>query len=214
MSARFAILISGRGSNMQAIVAACEGGDIDATVALVASDKAGASGLVWAAEHGIKTGVVRPCDHAGRAEADTAMAALIDAHNCSHILLAGYMRILSEGFVQHFNGRALNIHPSLLPKHKGLDTHARALAAGDSHTGATVHFVSPALDSGAAVIQAEVAIAVGDDAGSLAAKILPLEHQLYPIAARWLAEGRLILRPDGAYLDQQPLSEPLRLQGR
>lgn len=208
MTAKLAILISGRGSNMQAIVEACAAGEIDAEVALVASDKASAAGLAWAAERGIATGVVDPKHYPDREASDRAMRELIDAHGCTHLLLAGYMRILGEQFVTHFLGRALNIHPSLLPKYKGLRTHERALQAGDAECGATVHFVSPALDSGPAVIQARVPIEPGDDADSLAAKVLPFEHRIYPAATRWLVGGQLQLRGDQAWLDDNPLREP------
>lgn len=209
MTAKLAILISGRGSNMQCIVEACERGEIDADIALVASDKPGAAGLAWARERGITTAVVRPADYADRVASDAALAEIIEAQGSTHLLLAGYMRILSEQFVTQFTGRALNIHPSLLPKYKGLDTHARALAAGDTLCGATVHFVSPALDSGPAVIQAQIAIDATDDADSLAVKVLPHEHCIYPTAAQWLVSGRLVLRDDVALLDNNPLREPL-----
>jgi len=209
--AKIAILISGRGSNMQSIVNACADGTIDAEVGLVASDKADAAGLKWAEQHNIKTAVIRAKDYADRSASDKALAEVIDAHGCTHLLLAGYMRILSEQFVTHFIGRALNIHPSLLPKYKGLNTHQRALTAGDTVCGATVHFVSPALDSGPSVIQAQLAIESGDDADSLAAKVLPIEHHIYPTATQWLVSGRLKLQGDVAWLDDQPLQEPIQL---
>lgn len=211
MTAKLAILISGRGSNMQSIVTACANGDIDAEVGLVASDKADAAGLQWAESKGIATAVVKPKDYADRQASDQALAQVIDQHGCSHLLLAGYMRILSEQFVTHFLGRSLNIHPSLLPKYKGLHTHARALEAKDTHCGATVHFVSPALDSGPSILQATVAIESGDDAERLAAKVLPYEHKIYPTATQWLVSGRLELKGEVAWLDQQELKEPIQL---
>jgi len=197
---------------MQSIVNACTTGEIDAEVALVASDKASAQGLQWARARGIQTAVVSPKDHPDRLSADRAMQELIEQHGCSHLLLAGYMRILSEQFVTQFLGRSLNIHPSLLPKYKGLHTHERALAAGDSHCGATVHFVSPALDSGPAILQARIPIETGDDADSLASKVLPFEHHIYPCATQWLVSGRLELRGNEAWLDDQHLAEPVQHQ--
>lgn len=196
---------------MQSIVNACASGTIDAQVALVASDQPDAAGLAWAQQRGIATAVVQSKDYSDRVASDAALADIIDAHGCSHLLLAGYMRILSEQFVTHFIGRSLNIHPSLLPKYKGLNTHQRALDAGDSVCGATVHFVSPALDSGPAVIQAQVTIAPEDNADSLAAKVLPLEHSMYPTATQWMVSGRLKLQGDVAWLDNQPLREPIQL---
>lgn len=211
VTAKLAILISGRGSNMQSIVEACATGEIDAEIALVASDNAKAAGLQWAEQRGIATAVVRPKDHPDRRSSDQALAQVIDEHGCTHLLLAGYMRILSEQFVTHFLGRSLNIHPSLLPKYKGLHTHERALEAGDSVCGATVHFVSPALDSGPAVIQAAIPIQAGDDAERLAVKVLPFEHKMYPTATQWLVSGRLELKGDVAWLDNQELKEPMQL---
>jgi len=211
VKAKLAILISGRGSNMQSIVTACESGDIDADVALIASNSADAAGLAWAAERGIATAVVSAKDYANREASDAALADTIDQHGCTHLLLAGYMRILSADFVTKFSGRSLNIHPSLLPKYKGLHTHQRAIDAGDSVCGATVHFVSPALDSGSSVIQATVAIEENDTADSLAAKVLPWEHKIYPTATQWLVSGRLQLQGDVACLDDQPLEKPLVL---
>ncbi len=208
MGAKLAVLISGRGSNMQCIVNACEKGDINAEVCLVASDRADAGGLAWAAQRGIATAVINPKDYQHRDDADKAMAAQIKAHGSTHLLLAGYMRILSEEFVAQFSGRALNIHPSLLPKYKGLNSHARALAAGDQECGATVHFVSAALDSGPAVIQAKVMIEPSDDAETLAAKVLCLEHIIYPKATQWLVTDRLVLEDNKARLDNQLLETP------
>ncbi len=196
---------------MQSIVEACAAGEIDAEISLVASDNTKAAGLQWAEQRGIATAVVRPKDHPDRLSSDQALAQVIDAHNCTHLLLAGYMRILSEQFVTHFLGRSLNIHPSLLPKYKGLHTHERALEAGDSVCGATVHFVSPALDSGPAVIQAIVPIQADDDAERLAVKVLPFEHKMYPTATQWLVSGRLELKGDVAWLDNQELKEPMQL---
>lgn len=211
MSATLAVLISGRGSNMQSIARACKNGEIDAKLGLVISDQVNAAGLTWAKNQNIPTAVVSKTDHPDREALDAATAAAIHAHSCTHILLAGYMRVLSEQFVTQFMGRALNIHPSLLPKYKGLNTHARALAAGDRICGATVHFVSPALDSGPAVLQSKIKIEPCDNADTLADKVLLFEHRLYPIATQWMVSGRLTLENGVALLDGQPIEAPIQL---
>jgi phosphoribosylglycinamide formyltransferase-1 len=201
---RIVVLISGRGSNLEAIVqrAAAEGWP--ARVAAVLSNRADASGLAWAAGQGIPTGVVDHRAHADRAAFDAALAAAIDAQAPDWIVLAGFMRILGDGFVQRYAGRMLNIHPSLLPAFTGLHTHRRALEAGCRVAGATVHFVTPALDHGPIVAQAVVPVRPGDDEATLAERVLAAEHLLYPLALRWAVEGRLrvegqrVIQLDGA----------------
>lgn len=179
MKKKVAILISGRGSNMRAIIEACKAPEYPAEVILVLSNKADAAGLEFAKEQGIETAVINHKDFAGREEFDDAVAKRIKASGAEIVCLAGFMRILTEGFVQQFEGRMLNIHPSLLPKYKGLDTHKRALQSGDAEHGCTVHYVTPELDSGATILQEVVKIEPHDTEDSLAAKVLAKEHGAY-----------------------------------
>jgi len=200
------ILISGRGSNMQAILAA------GLPVAAVISNRADAAGLEIAAAHGVKTAVVPHQTFAGREAFDAALAAEIDRHAPRAVALAGFMRILTPGFVAHFAGRLVNIHPSLLPAFTGLDTHARALAAGVKLHGCTVHFVTADLDHGPIIAQACVPVLSGDTPESLASRVLRQEHALYPQALRWLLEGRLCIeggtvRVKDAYAQQFVFSD-------
>lgn len=184
------ILISGRGSNMQAIVEAQLPG---ARIAAVIANRPDAAGLAWAAERGIATAALDHKAFASREDFDAALAAQIDAFAPDLVVLAGFMRILTPGFTQHYAGRMFNIHPSLLPAFPGLHTHQRALDAGCRLAGATVHFVTAELDHGPIVAQGAVAVADDDTADSLAAKVLRVEHQIYPQAVRWFVEGRLTL---------------------
>jgi len=181
------ILISGRGSNMQAMVEA------GLPVAAVISNRADAAGLKYAAARGIATAVVEHRGYATREAFDAALAQAIDAFRPDLVALAGFMRILTEGFVSRYQGRLLNIHPSLLPAFPGLDTHARALAAGVKLHGATVHFVTAQLDHGPIVIQAAVPVLPRDDEAMLAARVLVEEHRIYPQAARWFLEDKLVI---------------------
>ncbi len=184
------ILISGRGSNMEAIVRAAIPG---ARIAAVISNRPDASGLAFAAAHGIATSVVDHKAFADREAFDAALAEAIDAHRPDLVVLAGFMRVLGDGFVRRYEGRLMNIHPSLLPAFPGLHTHRRALRAGVRVHGATVHFVTPALDSGPMVIQAVVPVLPGDDEAALAARVLAQEHRIYPQAVRWFVEDRLTI---------------------
>jgi phosphoribosylglycinamide formyltransferase-1 len=187
------ILISGRGSNMEAIVRAAQAERWPARIAAVISNRADASGLAFAAEHGIKTAVVANKDYASRAEFDAALQTVIDGFAPDLVVLAGFMRILTEPFVAHYAGRMLNIHPSLLPLFPGLATHAQALAAGVAEHGATVHFVTAELDHGPMVAQAAVPVLPGDTVETLSARVLEQEHVIYPRAVRWFVEGRLTI---------------------
>ena len=187
------ILVSGRGSNMEAIVRAAIP---EARVAAVISNRPQAPGLAFAAAQGIPTVVVDHCTHADRAAFDAALAEAIDAFRADLVVLAGFMRVLTEDFVRHYAGRLLNIHPSLLPAFPGLHTHRRALEAGVRVHGATVHFVTAELDCGPIVIQAAVPVRADDDEATLSARVLAEEHRIYPQAVRWFCEGRLRLGPD------------------
>lgn len=190
---KLVILISGRGSNMEAIIRACAQERWPAEVAAVIANRPDAAGLAIAASHGIATAVVDHRSFDGRDSFDAALAAEIDRFAPDLVILSGFMRILSPAFVERYEGRILNIHPSLLPSFKGVHTHQQALDAGVALHGATVHFVIPELDSGAIVAQAAVPVRTGDDAAALARRVLAAEHVLYPRAVRWFVEGRLRL---------------------
>jgi phosphoribosylglycinamide formyltransferase 1 len=190
---RIVILISGRGSNMQAIVERCAAEGWPARVAAVIANRPDAAGLVFAQSHGIATAVVDHRAFASRDAFDAALAEAIDAHQPELLVLAGFMRILGDGFVRRYEGRMLNIHPSLLPAFPGLHTHRRAIDAGCKLAGATVHFVTTELDHGPIVVQAVVPVLPGDDEDALAARVLAREHVIYPLAVRWWAEGQLRL---------------------
>ena len=185
------ILISGRGSNMEAIVQRCAAEGWPARVVAVVSNRPGAPGLAFAAAHGIQTTVVDHKQHASREAFDAELARVIDGFAPDLLVLAGFMRILTPAFVQHFEGRLLNIHPSLLPAFPGLHTHRRALEAGCKLVGATVHFVTAELDHGPIVMQSVVPLRPGDDEDTLASRVLATEHVIYPLAVRWFVEGRL-----------------------
>jgi phosphoribosylglycinamide formyltransferase-1 len=185
------ILISGRGSNMEAIVRACAAEAWGARVVAVISNRPGAGGLEFAAQHGIATAVVDHKAYAGREEFDAELQRVIDGFAPDLLVLAGFMRILTPAFTAHYAERMLNIHPSLLPAFTGLHTHARALEMGCKFVGATVHFVTAELDHGAIVAQAVVPVVAGDDETSLSARVLKLEHRMYPQAVRWFVEGKL-----------------------
>lgn len=179
MRKKLGILISGRGSNMAALVEAAKAPDCPYEVALVASDKPAAEGLTWAAEQGVATFAQSP-KGMPKAEYEAKIDGALREAGVEAIALAGYMRLLTDDFVQAWRGKIVNIHPSLLPRYKGLDTHARAIAAGDSHGGASVHIVTEELDAGEVLGQAEVAILPGDTPESLAERVLKAEHRLYP----------------------------------
>lgn len=208
---RLVVLISGGGSNLQTLLDACRSGDIPAEVVAVIANKADAFGLRRAQQAGVATEVIDHRDFADRDRFDAALAECIDRYQPELIALAGFMRILTAGFVQRYQGRMLNIHPSLLPKYPGLHTHQRALDAGDTQAGATVHFVTAELDGGPAIAQASVPIEVGDSASDLARRVLAQEHRLYPQVVRWFAEGRLMLINNQAVLDGSPLPNTGRL---
>lgn len=199
------VLISGSGTNLQAIIDATEAGTLAARIALVISNRADAAGLERAKRHGIPTQVIDHREFRDRESFDLALQSAIEAHHPRLVALAGFMRILTDGFVRHFSGRLLNIHPSLLPKFKGLNTHARAIEAGEHEHGCSVHFVTPELDAGAVIGQARVAIATDDTAETLAAKVQQLEHRLYPACVGLFCNGTLELKGDVALLNGKPL---------
>jgi len=213
---RTAILISGRGSNMAALLDAAADPAYPAEIALVLSNRADAAGLARAARAGIPTAVVESRRFGkDRAGFEAAMEAELAAHDIALIALAGFMRVLTEGFTQRWEGRMLNIHPSLLPAFPGLDTHARALAAGVRLHGCTVHLVTPGVDEGPIVAQAAVPVLAGDTEEALARRVLAEEHRLYPTALGWLASGRLRLEAGRAVVDPapSPSGESLRNPG-
>nr|WP_189611422.1 phosphoribosylglycinamide formyltransferase [Saccharospirillum salsuginis] len=205
------VLISGSGSNLQTILDGCADGTLDARVTAVISNRPGVMGLQRAERAGVPALTLDHTLFEGRRAFDTALAELIDRHEPDLVVLAGFMRILTDEFVRHYQGRMLNIHPSLLPKYAGLHTHQRALDAGDTEAGATVHFVTPELDGGPPVAQMSVPIEADDDAASLAKRVLGQEHRLYPEVIRWFVNGRLTLRGDTAWLDDAPLPKSGRL---
>lgn len=200
------VLLSGTGSNLQALIdsiAATPGHP--ARLRAVISNRADALGLQRARDAGIDTAVLDHKGYVDREAFDQALMALIDGFAADLVVLAGFMRILSVTFVRHYAGRLLNIHPSLLPLYKGLNTHQRALDAGDREHGCSVHFVTEELDGGPLVVQAVVPVTAGDDASRLAARVHAEEHRIYPLAVRWFAEGRLSLGEQGAILDGELL---------
>jgi phosphoribosylglycinamide formyltransferase 1 len=200
------ILISGRGSNMEAIVCAIQAQGWPARVAAVISNRPDAAGLAFAQAHGIPTAVV-PSKGRTRAEFDSALQQEIDRYAPDLVVLAGFMRILTAPFVEHYAGRMLNIHPSLLPAFPGLATHEQALAAGVREHGATVHFVTAELDHGPVVAQAKVDVLPGDTADTLAARVLVEEHKLYPAAVRLFVEDRLQIVGGEVIVHETPLAE-------
>ncbi len=195
------ILISGRGSNMEALIRARDAGELPVNIAAVVSNRPDAAGLETAARAGIVAHYIDHKGFPGREAFDAALAECIDGFAPDLVVLAGFMRILSEGFVRRYEGRLLNIHPSLLPAFPGLHTHRKALEEGVRIHGCTVHFVTPALDHGPVIIQAAVPVLDGDDEASLAARVLAEEHRIYPQAVRWFAEGRLRLEGGRVRLD-------------
>ncbi|MBA3582594.1 MAG: phosphoribosylglycinamide formyltransferase [Gammaproteobacteria bacterium] len=210
-STRTVILVSGNGSNLQAIIDACQQQRCHATVVGVISNNANAYALQRAQAAQIPTAYVDHRTYATREEFDQTLQLTIDTYASDLIVLAGFMRILTPTFVRHYAGRLLNIHPSLLPKYRGLHTHQRALDAGDSEHGSTVHFVTEELDGGPLIAQARIQICADDTAATLATKTQTREHQLYPRVIDWYAQGRLHLVNQHVVFDQQRLSQPLNL---
>ncbi|SMF03080.1 formyltetrahydrofolate-dependent phosphoribosylglycinamide formyltransferase [Alteromonadaceae bacterium Bs31] len=202
---RTVVLISGSGSNLQAIIDAQQAGEIPISIKAVISNKDGVKGLARAQAHNITTEVLSHKGFESRDAFDSALKDCIDKYQAELVVLAGFMRILTPGFTTHYLGRMLNIHPSLLPKYQGLHTHQRAIDAGDTEHGVTVHFVTAELDGGPAVIQAKVPIQQGDTAERLAERVLREEHRIYPLAIGWFARGRLKMIEGKACLDGEEI---------
>lgn len=208
---KIAVLISGSGSNLQAIIDCIQSGALPAQICGVLSNKADAYGLTRASRHQLPTALISHKDFADREAFDAAMIKQIDAWAPDVVVLAGFMRILTPSFVAHYQGRLLNIHPSLLPKYKGLHTHQRALDAGETEHGCSVHFVTAELDGGPVIAQAVVPVLTNDNEETLQERVHKSEHQLYPQVLVWLAQGELVWQPNGPQFRQQPLLAPLRL---
>jgi phosphoribosylglycinamide formyltransferase 1 len=204
-----AVVISGRGSNMEAIARGAQLPSSQYRVVRVIADRPGAGGLARAAALGIATAVVPVKQFADRASFEAALRAELEASGAGLVALAGFMRILSAGFVQGFEGRLLNIHPSLLPHYKGLDTHARALAARETHHGASVHYVTAELDGGPVVMQGRLRVLAGDTPETISARVHALEHIIYPHVCSLIAAGRIQCRAGSVFFDGEPLSAPL-----
>ncbi len=204
MTLKIAVLISGRGSNLQALIDAKSGPGWPAAIVLVISNQPGAEGLERAEQAGIPTTVINHRDFDGRQPFDQAMTKAIEDAGAELVCLAGFMRLLSDAFVEHWRDRLINIHPSLLPAFKGLDVHQRVIDAGEEASGCTVHFVRPEMDTGPIIVQARVPVLDGDDADTLAARILKQEHKIYPQAVRLIAEGRVTIKDEKAVIQEAP----------
>jgi phosphoribosylglycinamide formyltransferase-1 len=209
MALPLAVLISGRGSNMLALGRACRDGRIDGEIVAVVSDRGDAAGVAAARGLGLPATVLEPAAGMDRAAYGRALSAELESSGAGLVALAGFMRILDGEFVRRWEGRMLNIHPSLLPAHRGLHTHRRVLEAGERTHGCTVHFVVEELDAGPAVIQGRLAVRPGENEGALSARVQRLEHIIYPRAVGWFAAGRLAWRDGAAWLDDRVLREPV-----
>ena len=203
------VLISGRGSNLEVIAEQARSGQLPIEIRAVVSDREDAPGLGWARNAGLACAALLPGQFPDRQRYDQALADLVDGFGPALVVLAGFMRILGPAFVDRFAGRALNIHPSLLPRHRGLHTHRRVLEAGEREHGASVHFVTRELDGGPVVLQARVPVRDDDDETTLAARVLKQEHRIYPRVVDWFARGRLRFKEGSAWLDGRQLDAPL-----
>ena len=206
------VLISGQGRNLQALIEAQQAGHLGGRIAAVISNKAGVAGLQRAASAGIATEVVAHAAYVEREQFDAALAEAIERHRPDVVVMAGFMRVVGDAFTRRFRGRMLNIHPSLLPKHPGLKTHERALAAGDAEHGATVHFVTEELDGGAPVIQGRLSVQAQDTPQTLGERVMQeIELKIYPQAVAWMARGELKLDDDRVWFRGKRLAAPLDL---
>jgi phosphoribosylglycinamide formyltransferase 1 len=209
-----AVLISGRGTNMREIAERARVGELPVEIRVVVSDQPSAGGLDIAETLGIATRVLSPRDYPDRAAYDAALVEALNAYEPGLVVLAGFMRILTATFIDAFRARILNVHPSLLPKYRGLHTHRRALEARDAVHGVSVHFVTAELDGGPVVIQALVDVLPGDDEASLSSRVQVLEHRIYPQVVDWFARGRLQLVDERVWLDGRPLEAPVVVDAR
>ncbi|MDE0762782.1 MAG: phosphoribosylglycinamide formyltransferase [Porticoccaceae bacterium] len=203
---KIVVLISGSGSNLQAFIDARDNRQLNADLVGVISNRPKATGLKRAARAGIASRIIDHQAYPKRLDFDRALAAAVADYNPDLVILAGFMRILSAEFVDRFSGRMLNIHPSLLPKYPGLNTHQRALDAGDNEAGTTVHFVTSQLDGGPPIVQGAVPIISGDSAADIAARVLGVEHVIFPMAVQWYCEGRLSMQDGATLLDGEVLA--------
>lgn len=197
---RIAILISGRGSNMQALVNTAKAENLNVNICTIISNKADAQGIQWAKDQGLPTKIIENRNYDSRQQFDAALLEYLQELDPDYILLAGFMRVLGKEFVQYFNGRIINIHPSLLPAFPGLNTHEKAIAAGVSIHGCSLHFVTPVLDDGPIIAQGVIPIHTNDTADDLAKRILPMEHSMYTQVLRWLVNGDIQLQANGKVL--------------
>lgn len=205
-----AILISGSGTNLQAFIDSVAEGALEVNIAVVVSNRPDAYGLVRARDAGIATECIRNEDFTDREAFDEALAQTLDKYNPDLVILAGFMRILTGAFVKHFEGKILNIHPALLPKYPGLNTHQRVIDAAEEWHGSTVHFVTEELDAGPRILQGRVPVLADDTASLLSARVQAVEHRIYPQAAALLASGRLEYRDGESWLDGARLDEPVQ----
>ena len=208
---RVVVLISGNGSNLQAIIDKIVVDNIAAEIVAVISNKADAYGLTRAKNAGIPVEIINHVDHESRDDFDKTLQNIIDNYQADLVVLAGFMRILTNDFVNHYAGRMINIHPSLLPKYQGLHTHRRVLESGEKEHGASVHFVTPELDSGPVILQAKIQIEENDTEDSLAQRVHQVEHLIYPQVVKWFAEQRLSLEGETVLIDHQPMTNEQKL---
>jgi phosphoribosylglycinamide formyltransferase 1 len=204
---RLGVLISGRGSNMQAVARACRDRLINAEIAVVVADRDGAGGLAIARELGLQTAVVTWTSD--RPTFERALMDVLQTHGVEVVVLAGFMRVLSPEFAEAYAGRLINIHPALLPKYRGLDTHRRCLESGDTEHGASVHFATAELDGGPVILQSRIDVHPGESEKDLAARVLATEHVILPRVLGWMADGRLTWRDGQGWLDGKPLDAPI-----
>ena len=204
------VMVSGTGSNLKAIAERADAGELPVEIRAVVSDRPDAGAIAWACARGLPAVVLEPRDFPDRAAYDRALADLVERYAPGLVVLAGFMRVLDASFVDRFAGHMLNIHPSLLPRHRGLHTHRRVLEAGEHEHGASVHFVTRELDGGPVVIQAVVPVLPGDDEAALAARVLAQEHRIYGRCIGWFASGRLSFRDGAAWLDGRRLDTPIK----
>lgn len=206
---RVAVMISGRGTNMAAIARACGHGQIPATIVAVITDRGEASGIPLARDLGLEIEIVPHRAHVERASFENALSATLERHRPDLVALAGFMRILSPGFVRTWAGRMLNVHPALLPRHRGLDTHRRVLEAGETEHGASVYYVTPEVDGGPVILQSRLRVSSTDTVETLSARVQASEHSIYPRTIGWIAEGRLVWREGTPVLDGRELAQPI-----